>query len=454
VRGSAPSKQAVAAATPPRPPPSTSSSAPSPSSSQPALTTASTSFSQLSPASSTAAAARVEDMTEGLRLELANETARRADNEMLIRELTTTNDGLNKRNGELEVAVGTLNKRNGELEVAVGMANMRTGELEVVVEALEKQNNAALDELNRKNNEFVLCIEAANKSNSDLATQLTAMKSQLEQERLRRMAVESRLNRLLYGNFEDISFNQSLSHLLLCCDTVPDVSLEHAILGNGTNHGSNCLRGQVVRGSCTEDYIRSLISINRNELQDLPMTPTILGSPTNVHITLEHLLAIRMYTFGNDRFKLYVAVNAPFYDPNRTTDSLANQLPFVRLLIRSLRALGRATKFETGITVYRGASVENSPYLQQVYDSFLNNTSNNNLRPGILFRFPSFTSTSTDIQEAMAQFGDDFVYEIRLKHEVCVASILYARLNYALYIVRLAWTSAPSAVSQPKRRCY
>jgi hypothetical protein len=86
--------------------------------------------------------------------------------------------------------------------------------------------------------------------------------------------------------------------------------------------------------------------------------------------------------------------------------------------------------------------------------NFLNNTSNNNLRPGILFRFPSFTSTSTDIQEAMAQFGDDFVYEIRLKHEVCVASILYARLNYALYIVRLAWTSAPSAVSQPKRRCY
>jgi hypothetical protein len=414
VRGFAPSKQARAVATPPRPQPSTSSSAPSPSSAQPRLTTASTSFSQLWSMSSTAPAARATDMTEGLRQELARETARRTDNEILIRELVTSNYDLNKRNGELE-----------------------------------KQNT----ELNRKNDEFVSSIEAANKSNNNLTTQLTAVKTQLEQERMRRMAVESRLNRLLYGNFEDASFNQPLSHLLLCCDTVPDVSLEDAILGNGTTHGSNCLRGQVVRGNCTEDYIRSLISINRNELQDLAMTPTILGSPTNIHITLEHLLAIRMYTFGNDRFKLYVAVNAPFYDPNRTTDSLANQLPFVRLLIRSLRALGRATKFETGITVYRGASVENSPYLQQVYDSSLNNTSNNNLRPGILFRFPSFTSTSTDIQEAMAQFGDDFVYEIRLKHEVCVASILYARLNYALYIVRLAWTSAPSAVSQPRRRC-
>jgi hypothetical protein len=28
--------------------------------------------------------------------------------------------------------------------------------------------------------------------------------------------------------------------------------------------------------------------------------------------------------------KLYVAVNAPFYDPDRSPESLANQLPFVR----------------------------------------------------------------------------------------------------------------------------
>jgi chromosome segregation ATPase len=114
--------------------------------------------------SSTAPAARATDMTEGLRQELARETARRTDNEILIRELVTSNYDLNKRNGELE-----------------------------------KQNT----ELNRKNDEFVSSIEAANKSNNNLTTQLTAVKTQLEQERMRRMAVESRLN-LIYNTTQSV----------------------------------------------------------------------------------------------------------------------------------------------------------------------------------------------------------------------------------------------------------
>jgi hypothetical protein len=39
-------------------------------------------------------------------------------------------------------------------------------------------------------------------------------------------------------------------------------------------------------------------------------------------------------------------------------------------------------------------------------------------KPAVLLRFPSFTSTFTERQHAKDEFGDDFVYEIRLNHEV------------------------------------
>jgi hypothetical protein len=65
--------------------------------------------------------------------------------------------------------------------------------------------------------------------------------------------------------------------------------------------------------------------------------------------------------------------------------------------------------------------------MQQIYDDFLNNASSCNLQTGSLLRFPSFTSTFTERQHAKDEFGDDFVYENRLNHEVgAVCCTIYA----------------------------
>jgi hypothetical protein len=306
--------------------------------------------------------------------------------------------------------------------------------------ALDKLHKQISD-LNRENGKLQATIGVLNVRGNEAACEIATLRGQLEQERQLRRAVEARLNRLIYGQFDEgTAFNRSLAPLLLCCDGNPNVTVEEAVFGLPAQRGSNCLLVQLLRENYSEDYTRRQITANRIELQSLAVVRRLLASGTAQSLTLEHLLAIRMYTFGNPQLKLYMAVNAPFYDPARTTDSLANQLPFVRLLIRSLRALGRSTRFETGVTVYRGASTENSPYLQQVYDDFINNSDNNNLLPDILLRFPSFTSTSTDRQHSQDKFGDDFVYEMRLNHEVGFCHTLKRLMIILVFVSFSDWS--------------
>jgi FtsZ-binding cell division protein ZapB len=357
----------------------------------------------------------------------------RADNEMLIGELTNSNDDLNRRNSDVMAGTEASNKQNAELKSANAVSCKRIEELSAGIEALKRQNNqyvADIAGLNRRIEELAHNNEILNSRFNGATNEITTLRGQLEQETQLRKVIESRLNRLLYGQYDEgTAFNRSLAPLLLCCDRVPNVTVEEAVFGQPSQLGSNCLLVHLLRQDCSIDYIRLQIAVHRSELEGLVFATRLLSNSASQTLTLEHLLAIRMYTFGNRQLKLYTAVNAPFYDPERSPESLANQLPFVRLLIRSLRALGKATKFETGITVYRGASTENSPYLQQIYESFINNASGSNLQPGGLLRFPSFTSSSTDCQHAKDEFGDDFVYEIRLNHEVRPFSIILFRLT-------------------------
>jgi hypothetical protein len=340
-----------------------------------------------------------------------------ASNDTLNRQLFNQNNALSKRNDELIAGNVILKRQNNELVANVEQLSKRNMELSESVGVL-KEHNGDLDSSRRRVDELVLITEVLHTRNNDSANEIAALRAQLEHERQLRKAMEARLNRLLYGQFDEgTAFNRSLAPLLLCCDRVPNVTVEEAVFGQKACPGLNCLVVRL-RDGCSMDYIREQIKVNIDELRGLAAARRLLANSASQSLTFEHLLAIRMYTFGSEELKLYVAVNAPFYDPKRTAESLTNQLPFVRLLIRSLRALGRATKFETGVTVYRGASTENSPCLQQVYDDSINDTSSNNLQPGILLRFPSFTSTSTDHQHAKEKFGDDFVYEIRLNHQV------------------------------------
>lgn len=129
---------------------------------------------------------------------------------------------------------------------------------------------------------------------------------------------------------------------------------------------------------------------------------------------MEQALAIRMYTFEtfNQQVRVYAAVNNGFYDPDRCKETLKRELPYLKLLITSLRSLGQAKGYFHG-TLYRGARLQNSSYLQKVYDSFVNNEADR-VQENCILRFPSFTSTSEIRDVAEENFGNDIVYIINI----------------------------------------
>jgi hypothetical protein len=181
--------------------------------------------------------------------------------------------------------------------------------------------------------------------------------------------------------------------------------------------------------SCTLEDIRIPIRAQYNriatsvELQSVPIPPDML-------------LSIRLYTFGSQRVKFYPWINGPFHGSKRELHMLRNQLPYVRLLIRSLRALGRATGFYRGV-VYRGAELHPGSYLQEVYDNYIAQNARNGLVNGRILRFPIFTSTSMSRQVAEDSFTGHVVYVISLNHDVGVniADVSYFRSEGEVLLV-------------------
>jgi regulator of replication initiation timing len=373
------------------------------------------------------------------------DTAARRDYEWLIRDLTATNDDLHRQIGDLNASLETttarmmqrndelstnndeLKKRNDEYMASNEGLSKRNSELSADIVATEKHVDDLKSEFLGATDTLKRRIEELESSNMILNSRNDELRTQLEQETTLRKATESKLSRLLYGNIDvGVSFHRTMLHLLHCCDKdVPDRTVHEAIFGQSSALGVSCLAPCLYNVICDDNYINIQIDGHRDELKGMPVVRQLLGSAvvdsTTVNsrgLTLDHLLAIRMYTFGNDDLQIFASINTPFYDANRKKENLMNQLPYVRLLIRSLRALGRTTGFETGITVYRGASIQNSRYLQQVRHDFINRTADNCLVPNTTLRFPSFASTSRTLETAMKDFGSDFVYVITLNHEV------------------------------------
>jgi hypothetical protein len=205
-----------------------------------------------------------------------------------------------------------------------------------------------------------------------------------------------------------------------CCDDIADVTTEEAIFGSNATNG-DCLSHCMVTALCTADDIRMPLTSQRSriiasaELQAVP-------------IPADMLLAIRLYTLSSQRVKFYQALNGPFHGSKRDLHMLRNQLPYVRLLIRSLRALGQATEFHRGV-VYRGAELRPGSYLQEVYDNYVAQNPRNGLIVGRILRFPIFTSTSTSRLIAEASFTGHVVYVICLNHDIGVniADVSYFR---------------------------
>lgn len=196
-----------------------------------------------------------------------------------------------------------------------------------------------------------------------------------------------------------------------CCHSTADVTTEEAIFGCEAT-GGHGLAACMLSDSCEEADIRFILTDNRRFIAQS-------GLLNSFAVPADLLLAIRLYTYESETMKFFTAINKPFYDPGRTIETLQNQLPYVRLLIRALRSLGAAAGFHHGV-VYRGVGVVAGSYLQEVYDNFVAQNERNGLRPGGLLRFPSFTSTSLDDSIAKDKFKGDMVYVMTLKHDVGV----------------------------------
>lgn len=220
-----------------------------------------------------------------------------------------------------------------------------------------------------------MCTNTAAEESRRLNERVEVLQAELETEQQRRHTAELCLNRVLYGNVDFAlsvanSF-QTVTNLLHCCENIPDVTVDEAVFGqtgdgNTSNASSsssskclmNCLRSEI----CTESLVRAVMEAEATALE----RPSLQRLTVAGVVSTENLLAIRLYTCGGASFNVYSAINNPFYDSRRNVAMLSNQLPYVRLLTKSLVALGRATQFQRGV-VYRGAKLEGSPYLQKVW---------------------------------------------------------------------------------------
>jgi hypothetical protein len=231
----------------------------------------------------------------------------------------------------------------------------------------------------------------------------------------RRKAAELALHKALYsdatGAFAVDGTVQSILHLHRCCDVIDDVDTVEAIFGSETTKG-HCLANCMQTNICDIDDIRLPVEAERAAL-------ATSGLLTQVPIPPDLLLAIRLYTFGSPTVKFFAAINNPFHESGRKIESLRNQLPYVRLLIRALRAMGAATGFHRGI-VYRGAEVKPGTYLYEVYHNYIAQNEQNGLVAGRILRFPIFTSTSLSQTIAETNFAGAVVYVITLNHDIGV----------------------------------
>jgi hypothetical protein len=174
----------------------------------------------------------------------------------------------------------------------------------------------------------------------------------------------------------------------------------------------HCLANYMQTDSCGMDDIRLLVNAEREAL-------TASGMLQRVQVPADLLLAIRLFTFGSSSVKFFPAVNNPFHEAGRKIESLGNQLPYVRLLIRALRAMGAATGFHRGV-VYRGAEVKPGSYLYEVYHNYIAQNEQNGFVAGRILRFPIFTSTSLSQTIAETNFAGAVVYVITLNHDIGV----------------------------------
>jgi hypothetical protein len=201
-----------------------------------------------------------------------------------------------------------------------------------------------------------------------------------------------------YG--DDEFSNSPVSGLRGCLDNIPDVSLDEALitakysvihaLKDTFPHAAEIMRGMIERHRY---YIRER-----------------LLSSTGQRIREEYALAIRLYTLKEtteDPISLYRLMNRDLNNPSRNTELLANYLLYMKILIKGLRALGKAGGYYISNSAYRYMMLQGNELLQSKYDNY-----RSCFRAGEYITLAAFTSVSLD-RHVASTFGDMLVYELR-----------------------------------------
>jgi chromosome segregation ATPase len=341
---------------------------------------------------------------------LSNYKKEAADKAIMLSRLEQEREVFLSECAEAEFETAKLKRHNAELVAELADVKRLTSETSVEMTTLK-------DNLRLCTVEKIDAVNASNNYKTEIDTLKDTTKTisqSLEVELRYRKEAERALRRALY-TAGDAVFVEDRAHKCItvfhaCCADIPDLSVEDAIFGNSAHPHSllDCL----LREGATVDDVRVVVSENRATLANdlIPLT---------FRITLDQALSIRLYTYNSARVRFFQPINRPFYSVDRSLESTEKQRPYVKTLIQALQAMGNARGFERGV-VYRGAKLETSPYLTEVYHNFVANNADNRLIAGRLLRFPIFTSTSSSKEVAMTKFGSDVVYIITLNHDVGV----------------------------------
>jgi len=192
--------------------------------------------------------------------------------------------------------------------------------------------------------------------------------------------------------------HSSVASLNGCLRKVPNVNVGKALLGPGP-----CLLKALPKTSA--EKLRKMLEAHEFECEALkPST-----------LSMQHRLAVRLYT-AEEPLPLYKALNEPFHATSRSSNSITNQAPFLKIMAQAVRALAKGKALYTG-PAYRGVKVAKSPLLKRKYENY-----SEAFKVGSRVTFAAFTSLSLADSTAES-FGDRILFQFTRVRGVRIAEL-------------------------------
>ena len=164
---------------------------------------------------------------------------------------------------------------------------------------------------------------------------------------------------------------KNLMPLLGMLDDVPNVTLELALLGDGSDSTRCLLRMDIsvvgVPSAPTRPQLVSIAALAKQMVAGSEaarlLPPTCYGIPT-----LDLLAAVFLYTLEKP-YRLYSCITVPLnVSGKRTLQSLQQQLPYLKLFTLGLRCLPPGSSYHFKGALYRGVDISRSAAFKAKYD--------------------------------------------------------------------------------------